>query len=89
LRVTENRVLRRIFGPERDEIIGDWRKLHNEEVHNLQSTPNITKMMKSRGMRWVGHVAQMGDKRDAYLVSVRNSEEKKETTWKTHALMGG
>jgi hypothetical protein len=55
--VFENRVLRRIFGPKRDEVKGDWRKLHNEEHHNFYSSPNIIRMMKSRRMRWAGHVA--------------------------------
>jgi hypothetical protein len=66
LRVFENRVLRRIFGPRRDEVTGDWRKLHNEELHNLYSSPNIIRMMKSRRMRWAGHVARMGETRNAY-----------------------
>jgi hypothetical protein len=57
LRVFENRVLRRIFGPKRDEVTGDWRKLHNEELHNLYSSRNIIRMIKSRRMRWAGHVA--------------------------------
>jgi hypothetical protein len=59
--VFENRVLRRIFGPKRDEVTGDWRKLHNEELHNLYSSPNIIRKMKSRRMRWAGHVAQWGE----------------------------
>jgi hypothetical protein len=59
LRVFENRVLR-IFGPKRDEMTGGWRKLHNEELHNLHSSPSIVKIMKSRRMRWTGHVAQIG-----------------------------
>jgi hypothetical protein len=63
LRVFGNRVLRRIFGPKRYEVRGDWRKLHNEELHNLYSSPNIIRMIKSRRMRWVGHVARMGEKR--------------------------
>jgi hypothetical protein len=63
LRVFENRVLRRIFGPRRDEVMGDWRKLHNEGLHNLYSSPNIIRMIKSRRMTWVGHVARMVDKR--------------------------
>jgi hypothetical protein len=58
--VFENRVLRRIFGQKRDEVTGDWRKLHNEELHNLCSSPNIIRMIKSRRMRWAGHVARMG-----------------------------
>jgi hypothetical protein len=64
LRVFENRVLRTIFGPKRDEVTGDWRKLHNEELHNLFSSPNIITMIKSRRMRWAGHVARM-EKRNA------------------------
>jgi hypothetical protein len=58
--VFENRVLRRIFGPNRDDMTGDWRKLHNEELHNLYYSPNIIRMIKSRRMRWAGHVARMG-----------------------------
>jgi hypothetical protein len=60
--VFENRVLRRIFGPKRDEVIGRWLKLHNEELHNLYCSPSIIRMIKSRRMRWVGHVAHMGIK---------------------------
>jgi hypothetical protein len=60
LRVFENRELRRILGPKRDEVTGDWRKLHSEELHNLYSSPNIIRMIKSRRMRWAGHVARMG-----------------------------
>jgi hypothetical protein len=59
LRVFGNRVLRRIFGPRRDEVTGGWRKLHNEELHNLYSSPSIIKMVKSRWMRWAGSVAQI------------------------------
>jgi hypothetical protein len=58
--VFENRVLRRIFGPKRDKVTGDWRKLHNEELHNLYSSPNIIRMLKSRRLRWAGHAARMG-----------------------------
>jgi hypothetical protein len=58
--VFENRVLRRISGPKRDEVTGGWRKLHNEELHNLHSSSNIIRMMKSSRMRWTGHVARMG-----------------------------
>ena len=60
LRVFENRVLRRIFGPKRDEVTGKWRKLHNEELNNLYTSPNIMRVIKSRRMRWAGHVARMG-----------------------------
>jgi hypothetical protein len=56
----ENRVLRRIFGPKKDKVMGDWRKMYNEELHNLNSSPNIIRMIKSRRMRWPGHVARMG-----------------------------
>jgi hypothetical protein len=63
LRVFENRVLRKIFGPKRDEMIGGWRKLHNEELHNLYCSPSIIKISKSRMMRWAGHVARMGRRR--------------------------
>jgi hypothetical protein len=60
LRVFEKRVLRRIFGPKRDKVTGDWRKLHNEELRNLYSSSNIIRMIKSRSMRWERHVARMG-----------------------------
>jgi hypothetical protein len=56
----ENRRLRRIFGPKRDEVTGDWRKLHTKEIHNLYSSPNVMRMIKSSRMRWTGHVARMG-----------------------------
>ena len=61
LKVFENRVLRRIFGPKRDEGIGEWRKLHNEELNDLHSSPNIVRVIKSRIMIWAGHVACMGE----------------------------
>jgi hypothetical protein len=57
LRVFENRVLRRVFGPKRDEVMGGWRKLHKEELHDLYSLPSIIRIIKSRRIRWVGHVA--------------------------------
>jgi hypothetical protein len=60
LRVFENRVLRRIFGPKRDEVTGEWRKLHNEEFHDLYSSPTIVRVIKSRRMTWAGYVARMG-----------------------------
>jgi hypothetical protein len=65
LKVFENRVLRRIFGPKRDEVTGEWRKLYNEELRNLYSSPSIIRIIKSRRMRWAGHVALM-EKRNAY-----------------------
>jgi hypothetical protein len=75
--VFENRGLRRIFGPKRDEVTGGWRKLHNEELHNLYSSPSIIRMIKSRRMRWAGHVARMGKKRNAYRILMRNPEGKR------------
>ena len=63
LRVFENRVLRRVFGPKRDEVTEEWRKLHNEELSDLYSLPNIVRVVKSRRMRWAGHVARMGQEK--------------------------
>jgi hypothetical protein len=74
LRVFLNRLLSRIFGQKRDEVTGDWRKLRNEELHKLYSSPNIIRMIKSRRMRWAGHVARMGEKRNAYRILVRKPE---------------
>jgi len=68
LRVFENMVLRRIFGTRRDEVTGEWRKLHNEELNDLYSSPNIVRVIKSSRMRWVGHVARMGEERVVYRV---------------------
>jgi hypothetical protein len=73
-------VLRRIFGPNRDEVTGGWRKLHNEELHNLYSSPSIIRIIKSRRMRWADHVARMGKKRNEYRILVGKLEE---TTAKT------
>jgi hypothetical protein len=64
LKVFENRVLRRIFGPKRDEVTGDWRKLHSGELHNLYSSPDIIRQIKSRRIWWAGHVARMGEGRN-------------------------
>jgi hypothetical protein len=80
--VFENRVLRRIFRPRRDEVTGEWRKLHSEEVHNLYSCPDIIRQVKSRRMRWAGHVARMGEERKVYKFLVGKAR-RKETTWKT------
>jgi hypothetical protein len=68
LKVSEHRVLRRIFGPKRDEMTGDWRKLHNEELHDLYSSPNIIRM------RWAGHVARMG-RREMHIGYLRESQK--------------
>jgi hypothetical protein len=72
--VFENRVLRRILDPKRPEATGDWRKLHNEELHNFYSSPGIIRMIKTRRMRWAGHVARMGEKRNAYRILVGKPE---------------
>jgi hypothetical protein len=74
LRVFENRVLRRIFVLKRDEVTGSWRKLHNEELHGLYSSPGIVRVIKERRMRWAGHVARMGEVRGAYNILVGRPE---------------
>jgi hypothetical protein len=74
LRVFENRVLRRIFGPKRDEVTGEWRRLHNKELYALYSSPNIMLVIKSRSPRWAGHVARMGNRRSAYTLLVVKPE---------------
>jgi hypothetical protein len=74
LRVFENNVLRRIFGPKRDEVTGEWRRLHNEELYALYSSPNIILVIKSIRLRGVGHVAHMGDSARAYKVLARKPE---------------
>jgi hypothetical protein len=76
LRVFENRVLR-IFGPKRDEVTGEWRKLHNEELHKMYSSPDIIRQVKSWRMRWAGHVACMGEERKLYKVLVGKPERKR------------
>jgi hypothetical protein len=75
--VFENRVLRRIFGPKRDEVTEEWRKLHNEELNDLYCSPNIHRVIKSRRMRWAGHVARMWDKRSVCRVLVGKPEGKR------------
>jgi hypothetical protein len=77
LRVFENRVLRRVFGPKRDEVMGEWRKLHNEELCDLYSSPSIIRIIKSRRMRWAGHVARMGEGRNVYRLLVGKPERKR------------
>ena len=76
LRVFENMVLR-IFGPRRDEVTGEWRRLHNDELNDLYSSPNIVRVNKSRRMRWAGHVARMGEERGAYRMLVGKPEGKR------------
>ena len=75
LRVSDNRVLRRIFGPKRDYVTGEWRKLHNKELHDMYRSPNMVRVIKST-MRWAGHVSRMGKGRGVYRVSVVNRRER-------------
>jgi hypothetical protein len=77
LRVFENRVVRRIFVPKRDEVTGEWRKLHNEELHDLYSSPSKIRIIKSRRMKWAGHVARKGEKKNAYRLLMRKPEGKR------------
>jgi hypothetical protein len=77
LRVFENRVLRRIYGLKRDEVMGEWRKLHSGKLHNLYSLPNISRQIKSRRMRWAGHVTCMGEERKVYNILVGKPEGKR------------
>ena len=77
LRVYENMVLRRIFVPRMNEVTGEWRRLHNEELNDLYSSPNIVRVIKSRRMRWAGYVARMGEEREAYRVLVGKPEGKR------------
>jgi len=72
--VFENRVLKRIFGPRRDEVRGEWRKIHNEELNDLYCSPNIVRVIKSRRMGWAGHVARMGERQVVYRVLVGKPE---------------
>ena len=73
----ENRVLRRVFGPKRDDVIVEWRKIHNEELSDMYSLPKIVRVVKSRRMRWTGHVARMGEGRGVYRVLVGKPEGKR------------
>jgi len=74
LGVIENRVLRRTFGPKRDEVIGEWRNLHNEELNDVYSSPDVFRVIESTKMRWAWHVTRMGERRGVYRVLVRKSE---------------
>jgi hypothetical protein len=76
LRVFENKVPRKIFGPKRDEVTRGWRKLHNEELRDLYSSPSIIRIIKARRMRWAGHVARMGEKKNAYRLLWENQRER-------------
>jgi hypothetical protein len=77
LRVFENRMLRKVFGPKRDKVTGEWRKLHNEGLNDLYSLPNIVRVVKSRRMRWAGHVARMEEDKGVHRVLVGKPEEKR------------
>jgi len=77
LRLFGNMVLRRIFGPRRDEVMGEWRKLHNEELNDFYSSPNILRVIKSRRMRWAGHAARMGEELEVYRVLVGKPKGKR------------
>jgi hypothetical protein len=86
--VFENRVPRGIFGLKRDEVTGEWRKLHNGELHNLYSSPDIIRQIKSRRMRWVGHVARMGEGSKVYRVLVGKPEGKRALERPSRRWMG-
>jgi len=77
LRVFQNMVLRRIFGPRKDEVTGEWRRMHNEELNDLYCSPNIVRVIKSRRMIWAGHMARMGEEREVYSVLVGKPEGKR------------
>jgi hypothetical protein len=79
---------RKIFGPKRDEVTGEWRKWHNEVLRDLYSSPSVIRIVKSRRMRWAGHVARMGERRNAYRLLVGKSEGK-EATKKTKTKVSG
>jgi hypothetical protein len=77
LYIIKNMELRRIFGPRKDKVMGEWRRLHNEEINDLYSSPNIVRVIKSRRMRWVGHVASVGEERVVYSILVGKPEGKR------------
>jgi hypothetical protein len=83
-----NRVLRKIFGPKRDEVTGEWRKLHNKELRDLYSSPSIIRIIKLRRMRWAGHVARMGEKKNLYRLLVGNAEGKRPLARPRHKWVG-
>jgi hypothetical protein len=82
-------VLRRMFGPKRDEVTGEWRKLHNEELRDLYSSPSIIRIIKSRRMRWTVHVARMGEKRNAYRLLIGKPEGRRPIERPRHKWVDG
>jgi hypothetical protein len=86
--VFENRLLRRIFGPKRDEVTGGWRKLHNEELHGLYSSPSIIRVIKASRMRWTGHVARMGEVRGAHNILVGKPDGRRGDHWEDIGVDG-
>ena len=88
LLVFENMVLRRIFGPRRDEVRGEWRRLHNEELNDLYCSPNIVRVIKWKRMRWAGHVARMGEERGVFRVLVGKPEGKRPLGWPRRRCVG-
>jgi hypothetical protein len=88
LRGFENRVLRKILGLRRDEVTGGWRELHNDELLDLHSSPSIIRIIKSRRMRWAGHVARMGEKKSAYRFLVGKAEGRPRRRWVDNIRMG-
>jgi hypothetical protein len=87
--VFENRVLRKIFGLKTEEVAGGYRRLHNEELRDLYASPNIVRVIKSRCMRWTGHVACMEERSNAYNILMGKYKWKRSLTWTTKAQMGG
>jgi hypothetical protein len=86
--VFEKRVLRRIFGQKRDRVTGEWRKLHNEKLCDLYSSPSIIRMIKSRRMRWAGHIARMGEKRNAHRLAAKKQKRKRPIGRPKHKRVG-
>ena len=84
----ENKVLRRIYGTKRDEVTGDWRRLHNEELNDLYSSPNIMRVIKSKRTRWAGHVAHMGEERGVYRVLMGKPEGRRPLGRPRHRWVG-
>jgi hypothetical protein len=84
LKVFQNRVLRRIYGPKRDEVTGEWRKVHNEELNDMYCSPNIVRVIKSRIVRWRGMQHVWGERRGVYRILV-GKPRRRDATWKTHA----